>query len=186
MRKLITALSLSIDGFIEGPNGETDWFRPLAAALEEDALATGLSTSIDTVFYGRIAYERFGNTSWCGNGEQKAELHYNNFVHNMRKYVFSKTLKHVHGNAMVIHHNVLEEVKRLKDEDGKDILLFGGASIVRNFSDMELIDEYIFSVHPLILGSGKPLFSSIAQRLDLKLLAKEKLTSGIMLLRYKP
>lgn len=103
----------------------------------------------------------------------------------MRKYVFSK-LKHVHGNAMVIHHNDLEEVKRLKDEDGKYILLFGGASIFRNFSGMKLIDEYIFSVHPLILGSCKPLFNGMAQRLDLKLLAKEKLESGIVLLRYKP
>jgi dihydrofolate reductase len=95
MRKVIAALALSTDGFIEGQNGETDWFAPMFWTDEEVAFRERLKASVDTVFYGRVAYERFGVLRPC-QAEIMTHLTIS-FAPSMRKYVFSEKMKHVPG-----------------------------------------------------------------------------------------
>jgi dihydrofolate reductase len=86
-----------------------------------------------------------------------------------KKYVFSRTLKSVEG-AVLISDNVEEKVKKIKQDPGKDIHLFGGAGLITTFVNSNLVDEYILAVHPIILGAGKPLFIDINERKKLELI----------------
>jgi dihydrofolate reductase len=87
---------------------------------------------------------------------------------------------------MVINDNISEEVIKIKREPGKDIWLYGGASLITTFIKLGLVDEYRLSVHPVILGAGKPLFIDIRQRQELKLVETRKFSSGVVQLCYHP
>ena len=182
MRKVIFESSVSLDGFIEGPNGELDWLL----CADEPADIKSFLSSFDTIFYGRKTYDKMGipkpgNEVFSGIGEQFLSA-----VQGMRKYVFSRTRKHVEGNAMVINENLEPEVRRIREEDGKDIWLCGGADILKTFTRLDLVDEYFLSVHPVILADGKPLFEGIRIPLNLNLVQEHKLRSGVVILRYVP
>lgn len=179
MRKVILDLAVSLDGYIEGPNGEYDW-----CFVDQDYGFTELLNRIDSIFYGRISYELFGSYIPPSNAtdmEKKIFL----MMNEKKKYVFSKTLKSVEG-ATLISGNIKEEVNKLKEEPGKDIHLFGGASLVTSFLNLNLIDEYQLAVHPIILGAGKPLFSDINKRKKLRLTDSKVYPNGLIMLFYKP
>lgn len=183
MRKIIFEIAVSIDGFIEGPNGEMDWLR----CDEEVNYTSEMIERFDTIFYGRVTYERFGIERPVDEYLPERERDFNRTVNAMRKYVFSRKLKHMPGNGMMVNGNMLSEIRRLKDEeDGKDIWFCGGADLLTSFLDHDLIDEYVLAVQPVVLGSGKPLFKSLKKRLNLQLIRTENLPSGVVLLNYKP
>jgi dihydrofolate reductase len=87
---------------------------------------------------------------------------------------------------MMVNGDIRETVKRITEEEGKDIWLCGGADIINTFANMGLIDEYLLAIQPTILGSGKPLFGHLDHRIQLELLHAERLNSGVVLLNYKP
>jgi Dihydrofolate reductase len=182
MRKIIFESAMSIDGFIEGPHGELDW----VIFEHEKCNASALLSRFDTIFYGRKAYEKFGIPRLNDQELPETQRQFYNTLNKMRKYVFTRTAKHVPGNGMVVSDNLEEEVRRIRGEDGKDIWLSGGADILRTFADLDLIDEYVLNVHPVVLKSGKPLFAGIKKQLNLKLLNKRNLQSGVVILRYRP
>jgi dihydrofolate reductase len=105
----------------------------------------------------------------------------------MRKVVFSKSLPSADwNNSTLVREIVPEEIEKLKQEDGKDMLIYGSASVVRELTNLGLIDEYQLLVHPVILGGGKPLFSDIHDKVPLRLAeAKQHQASGVLLLRYE-
>lgn len=98
--------------------------------------------------------------------------------------MFSRTQKEADDKATFINDNILEEVLKLKNEPGKDIWLYGGANLITTFINLGLIDEFRLSVHPVILGEGKPLFINIKQRLNLKLVNTRTFSSGVVQLIY--
>ncbi|ANB58034.1 hypothetical protein GFC29_1168 [Anoxybacillus sp. B7M1] len=98
--------------------------------------------------------------------------------------MFSRTQKEADDKATFINDNILEEVLKLKNEPGKDIWLYGGANLITTFINLGLIDEFRLSVHPVILGEGKPLFIDIKQRLNLKLVNTRTFSSGVVQLIY--
>lgn len=116
--------------------------------------------------------------------EREREYYY--LLHGMRKYVFSRTEKHVRGNGMVVSENLREEVRRIRDEDGKHIWFCGGADILRTFAELDLVDEYVLTIHPVMLSSGRPLFAGNKIPPNLKLVGKRDLGSGVVILHYKP
>ena len=181
MRKVIFESAVSVDGYIEGPNGELDWWT----FMEGDRNPLTFLSRFDTVFYGRKAYERFGvphlAEAFTPSQRQLIEA-----VAHMRKYVFSRMKKHVAGNAMVVSDDLEAEVRRIREEDGKSIWFCGGAEIFRTFADLDLIDEYVLTIHPVALRSGTPLFAGLKRPLNLKLLKKSVLASGIIKLEYLP
>lgn len=105
-------------------------------------------------------------------------------VHSKEKVVFSKTQKGIDKKAIFINDNVLEEVNKLKIKPGKDIWLYGGASLITTFINLGLVDEFRLSVHPVILGEGKPMFIDINQRINLKMVNTRTFSSGVVQLIY--
>ncbi len=182
MRKVIFESAISVDGFIEGPDGEMDWL----AFGQERFNPTEFLSRFDTIFYGRKAYERFGVPRSTDEFVSEAQREFYFTINQMRKYVFSRKEKHLPGNGMVVSENLETEVKRIREEEGKNIWFCGGPDILKTFADLDLVDEYVFTVHPVALRSGKPLFDGIKRPMNLKLLDKRNLKSGVIGLRYQP
>jgi dihydrofolate reductase len=101
--------------------------------------------------------------------------------------VFSKTLEKVEWkNSRLGKENITEEISKMKQQPGKDLVIFGGAGIASTFMQLGLIDEYSLLVHPIVLGSGKPLFKGLHDQLNLKLLKTKTFGSGVVILNYQP
>ncbi|GJM36291.1 MAG: hypothetical protein DHS20C18_52920 [Saprospiraceae bacterium] len=167
MRKVILNLAISLDGLIEGPKGEFDW-----CFTDQDYGMPEFLAGIDTIFYGRKSYElmvRMGEKAFASN----------------KQYVFSNTLKQVEPGWHLINSDISSKVKEILSQHGKDIWLFGGTSLVTTFMKEGWIDEYLLSIHPLLLGQGKPLFQDLNERVHLKLVDTIPYSSGLVQLRYR-
>ena len=173
MRKIILQLAVSLDGFIEGPNGEFDW-----CFTDQDYGMTEFFQRIDSVFFGRKSYEV---SSSVADSMDPGELPP---MPSLKEYVFSTTLTQVKPGVVLINGNVEVEIRRIKDEPGKDIWLFGGASLTASLLNLKLVDEISLAVHPIILGGGKPLFSQFSNRVPLALLDTKTYSSGLVSLTY--
>ena len=173
MRKLVLQLAVSLDGFIEGPNGEYDW-----CFADQDYGMTDFFKSIDSVFYGRKSYELANSMT-----ESTEASAFPGFP-KLKEYVFSTTLQQVKPGAVLISDNVEAEVKRIKNEPGKNIWLFGGASLTTSLLNLHLVDQVSLAVHPIILGAGKPLFQQIKERMPLNLVDNKIYSSGLVSLTY--
>jgi dihydrofolate reductase len=170
MRKIILGLAVSLDNYIEGPNGEYDW-----CFTDQDYGMSDFFKRVDSMFVGRKSYEltqSMGDTAMAGFPK-------------LKEYVFSTTLKEVKQGATIINGNIEAEVKRIKNETGNDIWLFGGASLTASLLNLGLIDELWLSVHPVILGSGKSLFNDIKNRISLTLTQSKTYSTGLVSLTYK-
>lgn len=180
MRKIIADLAVSLDGFIEGPNGETDW-----CILDDDMDMEAFIDTVDTIFYGRISYDAWGNFEPEATASPAEKQLWHN-VHSRKKYVFSKQAGAGDGKATFIHTDIKTAVAAIRQQEGKDIWLYGGAGLIRSFMNADLIDVYRLSVHPLVLGGGIPLFRDLQQRINLQLLHSHVFRSGVVQLVYKP
>lgn len=177
-RRIILDLAITLDGFIEGENGEVDW-----CIMDSEMGFTNFLNQIDTILYGRKSYDLWGQyTPTIEDTDDEKEMW--ELVHSKEKYVFSRTQKGSDNKAIFINENITEEVNKLKNKPGKDIWLYGGASLITTFIDLGLIDEFRLSVHPVVLGEGKPLFIDIRQRLNLKLINTRTFSSGVVQLTY--
>ncbi|MGF7015161.1 dihydrofolate reductase family protein [Ornithinibacillus bavariensis] len=177
-RKIILDLAVTLDGFIEGKNGEVDW-----CIMDPEMGFINFLNQIDTILYGRKSYDLWGQfTPEIEHTNSEKELW--ELYHSKEKYVFSRTQKGTDDKAIFINDNILEEVNKLKNKSGKDIWLYGGASLITTFINLGLVDEFRLSVHPVVLGEGKPLFVDIKQRLNLKLVDTRTFSSGVVQLIY--
>lgn len=170
MRKIILQLAVSLDGFIEGPNGEFDW-----CFTDQDYGMTAFFERIDAIFIGRKSYElalSMGGSAPPGFPQ-------------LKEYVFSNSLKEVQGDRVLINGDIGGEVNKIKKEPGKDIWLFGGSALTSSLIDLGLVDEMALAVHPIILGAGKPLFQNIPGRVSLKFIGSESYSSGLVMLSYQ-
>ncbi|RDU35740.1 dihydrofolate reductase [Neobacillus piezotolerans] len=176
-RRIVLDLAVTLDGFIEGKNGEVDW-----CIMDPDMEFSDFLEQIDTIFYGRKSYDLWGQFTPEGINETDQEVWES--IHGKEKYVFSRLQKGTDNKATFINGNILEEVNKIKSQPGKDIWLYGGASLITTFIDLGLVDEFRLSVHPVILGEGKPLFNNIKQRVNLKLANTRPFSSGVVQLIY--
>jgi dihydrofolate reductase len=179
MRKVILDLAVTLDGFIEGPNGEVDW-----CIMDGDMDFDAFLASIDTIFYGRVSYDTWGNFQPDSKASE-AEVKIWQTVHEKNKYVFSGQ-ERKDNNATFINTDISSKVTEIKKQDGKDIWLYGGAGLIKNFIQLRLIDTYRISVHPIALGNGKPLFENLKERIYLKLIKTNVFRSGVVQLIYEP
>jgi dihydrofolate reductase len=179
MRKIILDLAVSLDGYIEGPNGEIDWI------VMDDSLGGGLIDfldGIDTIFYGRISYDLWGRYQ-PEEGASIGDKALWNAVHSKEKYVFSRSTVG-DGHATYIESNIGDHVDEIRQRPGKDIWLYGGGSLITTFINLDLIDVYRLAIYPVILGEGKPVFSEIKHRVNLKLEQVKSSLLGVTLLEY--
>ena len=183
MRKIIVSEYVTLDGFFAGPKGEIDWF----VWDEETAqYARDLANSIDAILFGRVTYELMANY-WPTPAPAAEEPVITNFMNNTPKIVFSKTLeKAAWKNTIVIKEIKKEEILKMKQQPGKNMVIYGSGSIVSTFTELGLIDEYHIFVNPVVLGNGKPLFKDLKDRINLKLLKTKTFSSGNVLLIYQP
>ena len=177
MKKVILDLAVTLDGFIEGPKGEIDW-----CILDDDMAFDTFLSSIDTIFYGRASYDAWGNFQPDSNATHSEKTIWE-AVHSKKKYVFSHQSRE-DDHAEFIHSDLVNKVSKIKNQKGKDIWLYGGAGLIKTFIDLDAIDMYRLSVHPVVLGNGKPLFENIKERLVLKLTDVKQFKSGVVQLIY--
>ncbi len=166
MRRIVLGLAVSLDGFIEGPNGEYDW-----CFTDQDYGLSEFFKGVDAIFMGRKSYEL---------ASQSAET---NPWKGMTTYVFSKTIDKAPSKDVKLVRG-MSEVASIIQQPGKDIWLFGGAELTTEFINAGLVDELWLSVHPILLGSGKPLFQNINGRKHLKLAESKAYDTGLVSLKY--
>lgn len=172
MRKVILGVAVSLDGFIEGPNGEYDW-----CFTDQDYGLSNFFKRIDAILMGRKSYEVAQSAAASGPNPWEGIV----------TYVFSNTLKEVEGkNTHLASGSVAEVMKKIRQKPGKDMWLFGGAALTTTFINERLLDEIWLSVHPILLGSGKPLFQGIRERDNLKLVEHKVYETGLVSLIYQP
>lgn len=188
MRKVILFMHVSLDGFVCGPNGEQDWMTMNDGEMGE-SLVSELLTTVDTMLVGRVLYQGFASfwPSAATNPESPKELaEFANWMQNTQKIVFSKTLTTVKwANSRLAESNPADEVARLRQQPGGDMVIFGGAGTVSAFTELNLIDEYRIKLEPIVLGAGKPLFKTINDRIKLRLLKAKSFNSGVVGLHYE-
>jgi len=169
MRKVILGVAISLDSFIEGSKGEYDW-----CFTDQDYGLSDFLKRVDTMFLGRKTYEL--TLTMAANGDSGFP--------NLKEYIFSNTLNKVKEGATLIKGDIKTEVEKIKEEKGKDIWLFGGAGLTTSLLNLGLVDELSLAVHPVLLGSGKPLFSNIKDRINLTLVDTKTFSTGLVSLTY--
>jgi len=180
MRKIMYYVHQSLDGFIEGPNGEFDWAQ-LGPELGEYSM--GLADRADTFLYGRTVWEIM-SSYWPNADSMDPDEHAVAFAPVWRatpKVVLSTTLQSADWNTRIAR--TAEELRAIKDEPGKDILLTGSASVAAALADLDLVDEYHVVVHPVVLGGGKPVHRATDRR-DFRLAETRSFDDRTVLLRH--
>ncbi len=187
MRNVILAMQISLDGFVGGPNGEMDWVTMLEEM--DNTLLPEMMERADAVLIGRTLYEGFASywptAPQTNPNLSKSEVKFSSWIGQVQKVVFSKTLEKAEwNNSRLVRGNVAEEVKHLKQQPGKDMIIFGGARLAQEFVREDLVDIYGLVVNPVILGQGLPLFKDVPGRRNLKLVSCDAFKAGAVALRY--
>jgi len=184
VRRITMLNRISLDGYYAGPNGEIDWL------IHDNAVdaATHEMMQPDTVLFGRLTYQMFEGY-WpkiADDPEAPPEARQLSAeLNEMSKIVFSRTLDRVTwANSELVHADPVEFVSQLQQRKGSDITIFGSGSIVQQLTKAGLIDEYLVIVSPVILGTGKPLFSSTTG-VDLECISSRHFDSGNVLVHYR-
>jgi len=185
-RKLKLQMQMTVDGFVAGPNGELDWMTwnwddKLKKYVGE------LTDSVDTILLGRKMTDGFishwSNVTLDPNNPEYAAAKI--FV-DTPKVVFTKTLKsHNWTNTALAKGDLAEEVNRLKEQKGKDIIVYGGANFVSSLVKNNLIDEYYLFINPTAIGKGMEIFNKVEDTMKLKLVNSIAFECGIVVNKYK-
>lgn len=192
MRKLKLQIQITIDGFVAGPNGENDWvFLPGKQAPDALQKIIGfgveLATSCDTLLLGR----KLAASGFCQYWEDVADNQPDNpwqplarLITDHRKIAFSNTETSLPGSNLEVENSDLAMVvQELKNQPGKDVLVYGGVGFVRSLINLNLIDEYYFIVNPVAIGSGQTIFS---ERKIMQLESSTAFSSGKVINKYVP
>jgi len=190
MRELIIAEFISLDGVIQAPGGvdeDTDggfahggwtlpyWHDDIGVHFDQ------AMTKADTLLLGRKTWQIHGGAFEPMTGDPFGDA-----MNNIRKYVVSSTLKSATAwrNSILIRENVVETVRKLKQQPGKNILLDGSSVLAPLLAENDLVDEYSLHVYPLVLGGGKRLFP-VGKRINLSLIQVQPLPTGVVFMQYR-
>ncbi|MES2679426.1 MAG: dihydrofolate reductase family protein [Bacteroidota bacterium] len=186
MRKIISFMHVSLDGFVAGPNGEMDWIKV------DDDIFNYVEKRIsdgDTALYGRVTYEMMQNY-WPTAGDKpnasRHDIEHSKWYKKIKKIVLSKTMKDAGlSNTQIINENLADSINKIKQSGGnREILLFGSPTATHALMQLDLIDGYWLFVNPIILGKGIPLFANIKGQTKLKLITSRQFTGGVTELSY--
>jgi dihydrofolate reductase len=185
MRKIVVFNLVSVDGYYAGADGNIDWH---VTDLEFDQYATESAQWYDTILLGRVTYELFAGywpKALVDPATSKEDRVVAQFLDEVRKIVFSKNLtKAEWKNTEVWSEVEPDAIERLKQQDGKDIVVYGSGTIVQQLANLRLIDQYKLMVNPVILGDGNSMYARVPQT-KLKLLdVRPFKLSGNVLLTY--
>jgi dihydrofolate reductase len=181
MRKIVLFMHTSLDGFVGGPNGEMNWIIPDPKMFEYASQQTDLA---DTALYGRVTYEMM-NGYWPTAADQpnasKHDIEHSKWYKGVTKVVLSTTMKNSNlEKTKIISENISIEINKLKQESGRNILIFGSPRVAHSLMEENLIDEYWLFINPILLGNGIPLFKNIKSMTKLKLMSTKAFDSGVV------
>jgi len=185
MRKIISFVHISLDGFVAGPNGEMNWIK-----VDEEIFDHVGKRIANTkaALYGRKTYEMMEGYWPTAGDEPDASKHdkdHSKWYKKAHKIVLSKTMKDaVLDNTTIISDDVSKKINDIKETNGSEILLFGSPTATHSLIQQNLIDGYWLFVNPVILGEGIPLFTDIKDKIKLKLLGTKQFNSGVTELNY--
>jgi dihydrofolate reductase len=185
MRNLIFFMHTSLDGFVAGLNGEMDWIN-----LDEslfDFVGT-MTDQADTALYGRVTYEMM-QSYWPRAGEEpnatKHDKEHSKWYNKVSKVVLSRTMQETGlHNTKVISDQLSDNINELKQQEGKNIIIFGSPSASQSLLNEGLVDEFWLFVNPIILGHGMPLFKDITGTTKLKFVESKTFACGVIALHY--
>ena len=184
MRKIIWMMSVSVDGYMEGPNREIDWHM-VDDELHRDF--NGWLAGAGGFLEGRVTYElmaQFWPTADQDPTAPPAVVEFARIWRDMPKVVYSRTLDRADWNATVVHDVVPAEVLALKTQPGGNLVL-GGADLGAEFARHDLIDEYRLYVHPVVIGRGRPMLRPSDAKVPLELIETRTFGNGVVMLRYE-
>jgi len=185
MRKLISFMHISLDGFAAGPNREMDWIKVDQEIF--DHVGKRISFG-DTALYGRVTYqlmESYWPTAADKPGATRHDIEHSRWYSRIHKVVLSKTMEDsVQSNTTIISDNLNERIQEIKNQEGPEILLFGSPSATDSLIRENLIDGYWLFVNPVVLGQGIPLFAGIQDKIKLTLLSTRPFSCGVTELNY--
>jgi dihydrofolate reductase len=185
MRNLVLFMHTSLDGFVAGKNGEMDWINVNEEIFE---YAEQRTHAADTALYGRTTYEMMEGY-WPTAADQpnptKHDIDHSRWYTKVAKVVLSKTMKGANlVNTKVISDNVTDEIIKLKQGTGKEIIIFGSPTAAHSLMAAKLIDDFWLFVNPVLLGHGIPLFKDIKDKTILRLVVSKVFSSGVVCLHY--
>ena len=191
MRKIILSMQMTLDGFSTGPNEEMDYLPPFSNEKMWKDLHAEMWRNLeaaDTFILGRRTYQIW-EQYWpaVANNPQSTESdkRFSRLADETQKIVISKTLDRVEWkNTKLIKSNITDEIQKLKQQIGKNLIVAGGATVAQTFASLGLIDEYMIIVHPVIIGKGKLLLKDLNVRQKLKLIGTKTFNSGAVELAY--
>ncbi len=185
MRKIISFMHISLDGFVAGPNGEMNWIKVDEEIF--DYVGKRISEG-DTALYGRNTYQMMENY-WPNAGDKpsatKHDIEHSKWYNKVHKIVLSKTMKEDGlSKTTIISDNLSDRINEIKQQGDNEMLLFGSPTATHSLIKQNLIDGFWLFVNPIILGKGIPLFVDMKDRINLKLLNTHQFTSGVTELNY--
>jgi len=184
MRKIILMAGVSVDGFIEGPNREIDWH------LVDDELHSHFNEQVGkmgALLSGRVTHQlmaEFWPTADKDPASTGPMVEFARIWRDMPKFVFSRTLERADWNTTIVREVVPEEIQKLKEQPGGDMVL-SGSDLAAAFMRHDLIDEFRIYVHPVVIGRGKPLFQTSDAKINLRMAETRTFGNGVVLLRYE-
>jgi dihydrofolate reductase len=184
MGKIIYSLSVSLDGFAEGPDKNLDW-----VIIDEEihTFFNEQSRGLGGFLYGRRIYELMAGywpTADLNPSALPVEAEFARIWRDKPKIVFSQSLEKVEWNSRLVRGDLAEEVKKLKAQPGNDLGV-GGPTLAASLMELDLIDEFYIVVNPVILGSGTPFFPVMREKINLKLVETRTFSSGVIMLHYQ-
>jgi len=182
MAKLVAFNFISLDGYYKGADGDTSWHRH---GDEEHDYAINSMQQDSLLLYGRITYQMMAGY-WASEMALQNDPILAKAMNDAEKIVFSKTLTKADWNNTSVVSNLIDEVKRLKQNGTKDMAILGSGTIITQLTDAGLIDEYQIMIDPVILGKGTSIFSGLKQPHNLVLTSTRTFKSGVVLLCYNP
>ena len=185
MRALVLIVQTSLDGFVAGPNGEFDNFIGGEENLE---FVCSITDDADAALFGRVSYQLLDSdwpTAASKPDATKNVIKYSKWYNSVSKFVLSKSLKNKNSaNTYIISENPESEINYIKQQPGKNILIFGSPTAVHSLFELNLIDSLWIIVHPVIFGKGIPFFRSMENIIKLDLVASKQLSNGTLCHKY--
>jgi dihydrofolate reductase len=192
MSRIVVTNHLTLDGVMQAPGRPDEdlrgdfkyggWALPYGDAVMASVMGEGMAQG-GALLFGRRTYEDFASV-W----PNRTDNPFSEALNNSQKYVASTTLTEPlpWGNSTLLKGDAAEAVARLKEQPGKDIVILGSGALIQSLMPHNLIDEYVLTIHPLALGSGRRLFVDGGAFAALRLVESKQTTTGVLIARYRP
>jgi len=188
MRKVIVSMNVTLDGFMSGPNCELDWHFQSWTGEMAEFLCEQLGKA-DTILLGRVTYKamaKYWPSKITDPSFPREDIDFAEMINSYTKIVFSKTLTNPEwNNSRLVKGNIADAITQLKQQPGRNMIIYGSGKVVSALMQLDLVDEYQIWVHPVLLGKGKPLFTGLQDKLHMKLFRTKTFSSGVVMLYYE-